>query len=377
MVPLLDLPRMHQPVQAELERVAVDVLRGGKYILGPQVGELEKALATYCGVKHVVSCANGSDALVLALQALDLAPGDEVITTPYTFFATVSAITRLQLKPVLIDIDPVSFNIDLAQIEAAITPRTRAILPVHLFGQAVDMDRLMAIARKHNLRVVEDCAQAIGCRWKDKMVGGFGDIGTLSFFPTKNLGGFGDGGALTTNDDALAERLRVLRMHGMQPKYYHKYVGLNGRLDTLQAALLLVKLPQLDGYAAGRRANAALYRELFTAHQLPVEAPVEIPGAFHVYNQYVIRSEKRDALKDFLIKRGVGCEIYYPLSLHQQECFAYLGYKTGDFPQSERAAATSLALPIFGELTRAEIEEVVTGIREFIGGAAPIPPPRV
>ncbi len=362
MVPLLDLPRIHKPIQADLERVAVEVLRDGKYILGPQVTELEKKLATYCDVKHVVSCANGSDALVLALMALDLAPGDEVITTPYTFFATVSAITRLQLKPVFVDIDPVTFNLDLNQIEAAITPRTRALLPVHLFGQAVDMDKLMAIATKHHLRVVEDCAQAIGSRWNNKMVGGFGDIGTLSFYPTKNLGGFGDGGALTTNDDMLAEKLRILRLHGMNPRYYHKVVGLNGRLDTLQAALLLVKLPLLDSYAAGRRANAALYKELFAKSGAKVEAPIEIPGAFHVYNQYVIRSANRDTLKAHLAKLGIGSDIYYPLSLHEQECFAFLGYKKGAFPQSEKAAATSLALPVFGELTRAEIEEVVAAI---------------
>lgn len=362
MVPLLDLPRMHQPIQSELERVAVEVLRGGKYILGPQVGELEKTLAPLCGVKHVVSCANGSDALVLALLALDLKPGDEVITTPYTFFATVSAITRLQLKPVLVDIDPLTFNIDVNQIESALTPRTRVILPVHLFGQAVDMERIMAIAKKHNLKVVEDTAQAIGSRWKNTPAGAWGDIGTLSFFPTKNLGGFGDGGALTTNDDALAERLRILRMHGMQPKYYHPYVGLNGRLDTLQAALLLVKAPHLDAYAKGRRANAALYTELLAQSKADVQTPRETPGAYHVYNQYVIRSPRRDALRAHLQKRGVGCEIYYPLSLHEQECFAFLGYKKGDFPHSENAAATTLALPIFGELTRAEIDEVVSAI---------------
>jgi dTDP-4-amino-4,6-dideoxygalactose transaminase len=366
MVPLLDLPRMHKPVEDELERAAIDVIRSGKYILGPQVGELEQALQKYIGVKHVISCANGSDALVLALQALDLQPGDEVITTPYTFFATVSAATRLQLKPVFVDIDHASFNIDLGQLEAAITPRTRVILPVHLFGQAVNMDRLMAIANKHNLKVVEDCAQAIGSEWNNKQVGSLGDIGTFSFFPTKNLGGLGDGGALTTNDDALAERLRCLRMHGMQPKYYHKYVGLNGRLDTLQAALLLVKLPHLDTYAACRRANATMYNQLLAKAGAEVEMPTETPGAYHVYNQYVIRTGKnRDALKSHLNKLGVGCEIYYPLSLHMQECFAFLGYKQGQFPESENAAATSLALPIFGELTRKEIDEVVAGIASF------------
>lgn len=366
MVPLLDLSRIHKPIQTELERAALDVLRGGRYVLGPQVGELEKALAAYCGVKHVVSCANGSDALLLALMAFDFQPGDEVITTPYTFFATVSAITRLQLRPVLVDIDPATFNIDIDKMRDAITPRTRAILPVHLFGQPVDMDKLMAIAHKHGLHVIEDTAQAIGSRWGDRFAGSIGDIGTTSFYPTKNLGGFGDGGALTTNDDALAERLRILRMHGMEPKYYHKFIGINGRLDTLQAALLLVKLPHLDGYAKGRRANAHRYNELFAKLGDAVTIPVEIPNAYHVYNQYVIRVQRRDELKAFLAKRGIGCDIYYPVSLHEQECFAYLGYKKGDFPNSENAANTSLALPVFGELTPAEIEEVVSAISEFV-----------
>jgi len=354
-VPLLDLQLQYAALQAELETATLKVLRETRYILGPEVGELEKALAGYTGAKHAIACASGSDALLLALMALDVGAGDEVITTPFTFFATASAIARLGAKPVFVDIEPRAFNINPDGIKAKITKRTKAILPVHLFGQCAEMDAILAFG----LPVVEDAAQAIGAKYKNRQAGTMGTIGTFSFFPSKNLGGAGDGGALTTNDDRLAARLRALRVHGSERRYYHDEIGINSRLDTLQAALLLVKLRHLDAWSQARRDHAAQYDSQLDK---TVVTPWRNPDCTHIYNQYTIRSTRRDALREQLTKAGIGSEVYYPVPLHLQNCFKYLGHKTGDFPVAERAAAEVLSLPIFPELTDAQIDYVIKTI---------------
>lgn len=379
MIPLLDLPRIHAPINQALKDAANAVIDHGRYILGSEVAELERALEQYCDAPYAVGCASGSDALLLALQSLELEPGSEVITTPYTFFSTVSSIERLGLKTVFADIEPGTFNIDPAAVEKAITPKTKAVLAVHLFGQMADMDALTQLCQAHKLHLVEDGAQSLGARWNGKMAGTFGAVGTYSFFPSKNLGGLGDGGAMVAQDEAIAHRLKMLRMHGMEPKYYHKYIGINSRLDTLQAALLLVKLPHLDGYAEGRRRNAQRYAQALgglATEAAPAETflddackqialPVARDEAFHVYNQYVIRTARREELRAHLNEQKIGNEVYYPVPLHLQECFSYLGYKEGDMPQSEMAAKTSLALPIFGELTESEIQTVAEAVVKF------------
>lgn len=354
-VPLLDLKQQYATLQAELEAAVLKVMRETRYILGPEVGELEAALAQYTGVKHVIVCSSGSDALLLALMALDVGPGDEVICPTFTFFATAGAIARLGAKPVFVDIDPKTFNIDVAQIK--ITAKTKAILPVHLFGQSADIDGLL----KLGVPVVEDAAQAIGAKYKGRQAGTMGAVGTFSFFPTKNLGGAGDGGAVTTNDDKLATRLRSLRVHGSEKKYYHDEVGMNGRLDTLQAAVLLVKLRYLDAWAAGRQRNAAFYDK----HLTNVKTPWCHPDCTHIYNQYTIRTQRRDALRECLAKAGIGTEVYYPVPLHLQKCFASLGYRAGDFAVAERAAAECLSLPIFPELEPDQLRYVVKSVNEF------------
>ena len=357
-VPLLDLRPQYAALQAELEAVVLKVMRETRYILGPEVGELEAALAKYTGAKHVIACSSGSDALLLALIALDIGAGDEVITTPFTFFATAGAIARLGAKPVFVDIEPKAFNINPAGIVAKSTDRTKAILPVHLYGQCVDMDAIC----KFGLPVIEDAAQAIGAKYKGQQAGALGAIGTFSFFPTKNLGGAGDGGALTTTDDRLAARLRSLRVHGSERRYYHDEVGMNGRLDTLQAAVLLVKLKYLDVWTQARQDHVAQYdRRLAGA----VRTPWCHPDCTPVYNQYTIRTARRDALRAHLTKAGIGSEIYYPVPLHLQKCFRYLGHQAGDFPEAERAAMEVLSLPVYPELSAEQIDAICDVILKF------------
>jgi len=374
-VPLLDVRRQYEPLQAELEAAAIGVLRSGQYVLGPAVTDLERGIAAYCGAKHGIGCASGSDALLLALMAAGIGQGDEVIVPSFTFFATASAPWRLGAKVVMADIDPVTFNLDPEQVVARITPATRAIIPVHLFGQCANMDALRAACQnapgaRGKIWIIEDACQAIGAEWNKVRAGALADMACLSFYPTKNLGGMGDGGMLTTDDDTLAQRLRLLRGHGMEPRYYHHVVGINSRLDSLQAALLSVKLPHLEAWSAARGTNAKRYTELCVRAGLDkhLTLPQAAPQSRHVWNQYVVRvpGGQRDALRAHLAQRKIGTEIYYPLCLHQQVCFASLGYQAGSFPHSEQAAAEVLALPIYPELTAKEQEIVVSAIGEFV-----------
>lgn len=334
--------------------------------MGPEVEGLERELARYLHVGHAIGVSSGTDALLVALMALDIGAGDEVITSTYSFFASAGSIVRAGARPVLVDIEPDTFNMDPAALEAAITPRTRAILPVHLYGQSADLDAILATARSRGLAVIEDAAQAIGARYKSRLVGGSGDIGCFSFFPSKNLGGFGDGGLVTTNDDRLAARVRMLRNHGMEPKYFHQAVGGNFRLDALQAAVLRVKLPHLEAWADARRQNAERYRQLFAAAQLAdrVTLPIARPESHHVYNQFVVRVPDREGLRRHLDAREIGTEVYYPVPFHLQPCFAHLGYARGAFPRAEAAANETLALPIYGELTEAQQAWVVESMAE-------------
>ena len=364
MIPLLDLNRAHAPLHAELMAVCENVLKEGKFIMGPAVGRFESAVAAYVGVPHAISCASGSDALLVALMALGLRPGDEVVTTAYSFFSTASAITRLGLSAKFADIDPGTFNLTPASLQRALTANTKAVIAVHLFGQTCEIAEIAAICRSRGIRLIEDAAQSLGASFQGTMAGAFGDIGCYSFFPSKNLGGFGDGGMMVTADTALAEQMSILRLHGAKPKYYHQQVGIGSRLDTLQAALLEVKLAHLDAYAAGRQRNARLYRKLLAGVD-GVLLPDELPGAVPVYNQFCIRTQARDALRQALSDQGIGTEIYYPIPLHLQECFRDLGCKEGDFPIAEECAKTSMALPIFGDLTEEELREVAGAIRTF------------
>lgn len=375
-IPILDLKAHHAPLRGEILAAIEKVFDSNAFILGSAVQELETQIAAYIGCKHAIGVSSGTDALLIALMALDLQAGDEVITTPYSFFATAGCIARLGAIPVMVDIDPVSFNIDPARIAAAITPKTKAIIPVHLYGQCADMQPIMEIAARHNLPVIEDAAQAIGSDYKDgKRACNIGTMGCLSFFPSKNLGALGDGGMVTTNDDQLAEKLKVLRVHGSKPKYYHKLIGGNFRLDSIQAAVLSVKLKYLDQWTEKRRQNAQRYTELFQKTDLLSSDKVVLPKPVyreagvkhdHIYNQFVVRVQDRDKLRDYLQKeQGIGTEIYYPVPFHLQECFAYLGLKRGAFPESERAADTTVALPIYPELTAQQQEEVVAAVRSF------------
>lgn len=367
-VPLLDLTEQNQLLRSEIEAALGRVLDTNAFILGGEVKALEDELAAYCGTKYAIGCASGSDALLLALMALDVKAGDEVITTPYSFFATVSAITRLGATPVFVDIDPLTYNLDVSQIESKITERTKAIQPVHLYGQCADMAELRKVAAKHGIPLVEDAAQAIGAEENGVRAGAMSEIGCFSFYPSKNLGGMGDGGFMTTDDDELAERLFALRVHGSKERYYHKWVGLNSRLDGFQGAVLRVKLPFLDSWSNKRKANADLYRELFTDAGLTeqVGLPYERENVRHIYNQFVVRVPgKRDELRAFLTEKGIGTDIYYPVSLHMQECFEYVGYKEGDLPESEKASRETLALPIYPELRPEQLEYVVESIARF------------
>jgi dTDP-4-amino-4,6-dideoxygalactose transaminase len=367
-VPLLDLKAQYASIKDEVLAAVGEVLESQVCIGGPKVAELEKQVAALSGCKYAVGVSSGTDAILNALMCLGLGPGDEVITTPFTFFATVGCISRTGAKPVFVDIDPRSYNIDPSLIEAAITPRTKAIMPVHLFGQVCDMDPILEIASRHNLFVIEDAAQAISATYKGRAAGTMGTVGCFSFFPSKNLGGVGDGGMVVTNDQKLYDLLSIMRSHGSKPKYFHKYVGGNFRLDPLQAAVLLVKLPHLNAWSEGRRRNAAIYDQLFAG--TGVVTPWIAPDCVSIFNQYVIRSERRDELMAHLKTQGIGTEIYYPLPMHLQECFSSLGYKEGDFPESEKAAKQVLALPIYPELTREMLEYVAAAVLAPLSVAA-------
>jgi dTDP-4-amino-4,6-dideoxygalactose transaminase len=366
---MLDVAAQNGPLIDRLTEKAADVIRSGRYILGPEVAAFEREVADYIGVEHAIGVSSGTDALMVALMALGIGPGDEVITTPFTFFATAGCIARVGATPVFVDIRPDTFNIDVGQVAAAITERTRAILPVHLFGQACDVERLLAIATKHDVPVVEDAAQAIGTKGPLGPVGTLGAYGCFSFFPSKNLGGFGDAGLVTTGDSQLADKARVMRAHGSSPKYYHSVVGGNFRIDTLQAALLRVKLPELAAWTAQRRENAARYDEAFSAsglHQNLLRTPLRrFEG--HVYNQYVIRTSRRDELRTHLQAEKIATAIYYPVPLHRQECFAHLGYREGSLPVSEEASREVLALPVFASLGHARQKRIIDAVIAFLG----------
>lgn len=348
-VPFLDLKAQYRTIKAEIQASVEEVFEAQNFILGEQVKRLESEVASYCGSKMAIGCASGTDALYLALRALEIGAGDEVVTVPYTFFATAGAIWNTGARPVFVDIQPDTYNLDPAKLEAAITARTKAIIPVHLYGQCADMGPILEIAAARGIPVVEDAAQAIGATWQGKPAGSLGSVGCFSFFPSKNLGGFGDGGMAVSNDSALAGKIRILRVHGSQPKYFHALVGVNSRLDTLQAAILLAKLPHLDGWSEGRRDLAAFYDAAF-ADVSKIARPVAREGNRHVYNQYTIRVPERDDLVKELSAREIGHALYYPLPLHLQKCFASLGYREGNFPESERAARETLSLPIYPEL---------------------------
>ncbi|HWS56772.1 MAG TPA: DegT/DnrJ/EryC1/StrS family aminotransferase [Pyrinomonadaceae bacterium] len=370
-VPLLDLKRQHAALREELRAAVERVFDSQQFILGEDVGKLEAELARYTRAKFAVGCGSGSDALRLALMALDIGPGDEVVTTPFTFFATAGAVALAGARPRFADIDPRTFNLDPDRVEEAVTPRTRAVLPVHLYGQCADMGGILKAAARRNLLVVEDAAQAIGAEDQGRSAGAVGAAGCFSFYPTKNLGAAGEAGLVTTGDGPTAERLRRLRAHGGATEYYHREVGFNSRLDTLQAAVLRVKLPHLDSWSEARRARAETYTRLFEEAGLTefVTPPFVSPGARHIFHQYVVRvpAARRDPLMAHLGEHGVGTKIYYPVPLHLQECFAHLGYKEGDFPEAERAARETLALPIYPELTAEQQAYVVETVGRFFG----------
>jgi dTDP-4-amino-4,6-dideoxygalactose transaminase len=368
-VPLLDLHAQYRPLRQALLEAVTRVCDSQRFIGGPEIEGLERELADYLKTPHALGMSSGTDALLAALMAIDIGPGDEVITPTYSFFATAGAVARLGGTPVLVDIQPDTFNVDPAAVAAAITPKTKAIIPVHLFGQSADLAPIVDAANKSGITVIEDAAQAIGSTYRGRPVGNFGAIGCFSFFPSKNLGGFGDGGLVTATDPAIAHRLKLIRNHGMEPKYYHHMVGANFRLDALQAAVLRIKLPHLETWSDGRRANATRYRALFAAASLnEVALPVEAPERNHIYNQFVVRVPERDRLRAHLEKSGIGTEIYYPVPFHLQDCFRSLGYKQGAFPNAEAAANDSLALPIYPELTEAQQSAVVNAIRTFYRG---------
>jgi dTDP-4-amino-4,6-dideoxygalactose transaminase len=391
-VPLLDLKGQYQAIKKDIDEAVQKVIDSQYFIMGPDVAKLEEEISNYLNCQFSVGVSSGTDALLLALMALDIEPGDEIIVPTYSFFATAGIVSRLNAKPVFVDIDPVTFNIDPKLIEKKITSKTKAIIPVHLYGQSADINPIMQLARKYSLFVVEDAAQAIGTQYKDgRFVGTIGDIGCFSFFPSKNLGGFGDGGIVTTNNPNLAQKMKIMRVHGMEPKYYHKLIGGNFRLDSIQAAVLRVKLPHLDKWSDRRRLNAALYAKYFIEAGLAEEEgrlafdssnKVLLPQAvykpneeqvaqgvlknYHIYNQFVIRVENRDELWEYMKKKDIGCEVYYPVPFHRQECFQYLDCKDADYPNSNFAAVHSLALPIYPELSEEQIKFVVDTIAKFM-----------
>lgn len=363
MIPILDLKAQYAAIQPEIDAALKQVLESTEFVMGPAVRDLEQRLAAYCECEYGVGVASGTDALRLALTALGVGPGDEVITTPFTFIATANTISHCGAKPVFVDIDPKTYNLDPNLVEAAITPNTKAILPVHLYGQPADMDPIAALAERHGLAVVEDSAQAIGACYKGKRVGSFGHAGCFSFYPTKNLGAYGDGGMVVTHDAVLAEKIDILRRHGGKTKYQADILGFNSRLDAMQAAILGIKLNHLESWNKQRRRVAQHYNELLK--DLPVVTPYEAPGAFHVYHQYTIRAEKRDKLADYLKRSEIGTMVYYPVPLHQQGMYLALGYVEGDLPQSEKASREVLSLPMYPELTGMEQKQVAGAIRKF------------
>ena len=372
-VPFLDLKAQYQRIKEEIDQAITEVVSDQHFILGPKVEALEEAIAEYSSVRYGIGVASGSDALTLSLMAVGIGAGDEVITTPFTFFATAGSISKAGAVPVFVDIDPQTYNLDPTRIQERITPQTKAIIPVHLFGQSADMAPIKELARDNNLRIIEDAAQAIGSDYiRDSLppqrVGGIGDVGCFSFYPSKNLGGFGDGGMVTTNDEDLAHQLKLLRVHGATAKYHYQFLGINSRLDALQAAVLLVKFRYLEEWTEKRRENAVYYDQFF--EEMPMQAVgIETPNVQynnrHIYNQYVIRVPHRDKLMKFLAREGIGTDVYYPLPLHLQECYRDLRYEKGDFPHAEKAARETLALPIYPELTKNQQEYVVAKIGEF------------
>jgi dTDP-4-amino-4,6-dideoxygalactose transaminase len=362
-VPLLDLQAQMQGIRSEIEAAIAEVLSTQRFIGGPRVDECEQAIAAYSNCAYGIGVSSGTDALLVCLMAENIGAGDEVITTPYTFFATAGSICRTGARPVFVDIDPRTYNMDVSQIADRVTKKTRAIMPVHLFGQMADMTSIMSIADRHGLCVIEDAAQAIGAEWDGRRAGSIGHYGCFSFFPSKNLGCLGDGGMVVTNDKVRAERVKRMRNHGAEPKYFHQLIGGNFRLDALQAAVVTVKLKYLDDWTQRRQENAAAYDRLLSS--VDVVRPVVLPNVRHVFNQYVIRTSQRDALRKHLTERQIGTEIYYPLSLHEQECFAHLGYDRKAYPRAIEAAAQTLALPIYPELTPAQRAHVASSIRDF------------
>ncbi|NKE72546.1 DegT/DnrJ/EryC1/StrS family aminotransferase [Candidatus Manganitrophus noduliformans] len=364
-VPLLDLVAQYHTIRPDIQKAVQEVFESQQFILGPSVTKLEEEIAAHCQVRHAIGVASGSDALLLALMALGVGPGDEVITSPYTFFATAGSIARLQAKPVFVDIDPKTYNIDPSLIEGKITPRTKAIIPVHLYGQCAEMDPILEIAERRHIPIVEDAAQSIGATYKGRQAGSMGAFGCLSFFPSKNLGGAGDGGMILTQDGHFAEKIKILRVHGSQPKYYHQVIGCNSRLDSLQAVVLSVKLRHLEGWSQKRRENAEFYNKHLGSLDKVVVPHVESHNK-SIYNQYVIRVSQRDQLLNYLKEKGIGTEIYYPVPLHLQACFKYLGHSEGDFPESERAARETIALPIYPELTMDQKIYVVDQIKRLL-----------
>jgi dTDP-4-amino-4,6-dideoxygalactose transaminase len=367
-IPLLDLRAQHQTIRDEVLAEVIRVIDSQKFIMGEDVQKLEQDIAAYSNAQFGIGCASGSDALFLALLGLEIQHGDEVLTTPYTFFATAGAIHRAGAKPVFVDVEADTFNMDMSRVADVLAahPKIRAIIPIHLFGGCADMDPLCAMARERGIPVIEDAAQSIGSEYKGRRAGTLGEVCCFSFFPSKNLGGYGDGGMLTTNDPALRERLAALRVHGSKRKYYHEWVGVNSRLDALQAAVLRVKFRHLDAWTSGRQKNAALYRKLLGELTVPVSPPLEAPyQTRHIYNQFCIVAPKRDQLQGYLKEKGIGTEVYYPLPLHLQVCFRDLGYKAGDFPVSERLANESLALPIHSELSADDVEQVCHAVKAF------------
>ncbi len=363
-VPLLDLKRQYSALKKELEQAVLSVIAETKFIMGPEVVIFEKEAAEYCGSKYSIGVASGTDALLLALRACEVGPGDEVITPSFTFFSTAGTITRLGATPVFVDIDPDTYNIVPELIESKITPKTKVIMPVHLYGQCADMDPINRIAQKHHLKVVEDAAQAIGSKYKGKKAGAMGDFGCFSFFPSKNLGAAGDGGLVTTDSPDMAEFIRILRFHGAKPKYFHSFIGYNSRLDTIQAAILSVKLKYLDGWTARRREHALVYNSAFKG--LDIITPQEEDFNYHIYNQYTIAVKNRDKLSAVLKENQIGHEIYYPVPLHLQECYRSLGYKEGDLPVTERKAKDVISLPIYPELTTEEQDFVIETVKRSI-----------
>lgn len=362
-VPLLDLQAQFAPLREEVLAAITRVCDSQRFILGPETDALEKELAAQLGVADAIGVSSGTDALLLSMMALGIGPGDEVITSTYSFFATAGSIVRVGARPVLVDIDPDTYNLNVSSVEAALTPRTKAVVPVHLYGQCADMDELLALAGSAGVAVIEDACQSIGAEYRGRQAGAIGTVGCFSFFPSKNLGAFGDAGLVTTSDAALARRLRILRTHGGERRYYHQVVGGNFRIDEIQSAVLRVKRPHLAAWTAARRRNAERYRALLAERGLRgIGLPVTRPDRTHIYNQFVIRLANRDAVMAHLKAAGIGCEVYYPVPFHLQECFSGLGYRAGDFPEAEAAARETLALPIYPELTDAQAREVVDAL---------------